>query len=634
MNAVQIISLALGLLSGVALFLYGMNVMGDGLKKVAGNKMETLLYRLTSNPIKGILLGAGVTAIIQSSSATSVMVVGFVNSGMMKVVQGIGIIMGANIGTSITGWILCLSDIEGADGIAALLSSATISAVIAIAGILIRSIAKKDSYRALGDIMLGFAVLMLGMATMKDAMVPLQGNEQFRGLLTKFSNPFLGILVGIIITAILQSASASVGILQSITASGYLPFSAALPIIMGIGIGAACPVLISGMSSNKNGKRTALVYLINDLFGMIICATLFYLAQEIVMKGGQFFFMDYRMNSVTVALMNTVYRVLTIVFLAPFINQIEKLVFWLIKDTEEDEEEQPEFDLLEERFLRNPDIALAQVHTVMNGMAKKSRKNVLRALKLMEEYSEDKYNKVQERETLIDKYEDKLGTYLMQVTARELNRDQIRQSSKYLHTVSDFERIADHACGISRVAKEIEQNRIHFSEEALHEIKVLKEAVMEIMEMTVVSFRENDLQLAKKVEPLRITIRMICGKIKKNHIIRLQTGNCEIDKGFAFNDLISNLERISAHCSNVAVAMIEFECDDFNTHEYLKEMRNNKDLQITKDYNYYQEKYCIESSDISKEKKSVSDGEKKPGNESDNEPDKSLKKEHKKEPKK
>ncbi|MGN0347537.1 MAG: Na/Pi cotransporter family protein, partial [Lachnospiraceae bacterium] len=255
-----------------------------------------------------------------------------------------------------------------------------------------------------------------------------------------------------------------------------------------------------------------------------------------------------------------------------------------------------------ERFLRNPDIALAQVHTVMNGMAKKSRKNVLRALKLMDEYSEDKYNKVQERENLIDKYEDKLGTYLMQVTARELNRDQIRQSSKYLHTVSDFERIADHACGISRVAKEIEQNRIHFSEEALNEIKVLKEAVMEIMEMTVVSFRENDLQLAKKVEPLRITIRMICGKIKKNHIIRLQTGNCEIDKGFAFNDLISNLERISAHCSNVAVAMIEFECDDFNTHEYLKEMRSTKDLQITRDYNYYQEKYSIESSDISKEK--------------------------------
>ena len=289
MDAVSVTLLFLGLFSGIALFLYGMSVMGDGLKKVAGNKLETLLYGLTSTPLKGILLGAGVTAIIQSSS---VMVVGFVNSGMMKVVQGIGIIMGANIGTSITGWILCLSDIQGAGGVAALLSSSSIAAIVAIVGLFVRNLSKKETHKAIGDIMFGFTILMIGMSTMKDAMAPLQDNPFFMGMLTKFSNPFLGILLGIIITAVLQSASASVGILQSVAMSGYLPFSAALPIVMGIGVGAACPVLMSGMSSNKNGKRTALVYLFNDLAGMVICGTLFYAIQAVVTRGGQFGFRD------------------------------------------------------------------------------------------------------------------------------------------------------------------------------------------------------------------------------------------------------------------------------------------------------------------------------------------------------
>ena len=394
MDTVKIITLLLGLLSGIALFLYGMSVMGDGIKKVAGNKLETLLYKLTSNPVKGILLGAGVTAIIQSSSATSVMVVGFVNSGMMKVIQGISIIMGANIGTSITGWILCLSDIQGAGGIASLLSSTSIAAIMAILGLLVRSISKKDSYRAIGDILFGFTILMMGMSAMKTAMEPLQGIPQFTGLLTKFSNPALGIFVGILITAILQSASASVGILQSIAMSGYVPFSAALPIVMGIGIGASCPVLMSGVSSNKNGKRTALVYLINDLFGMIICGSVFYALQAILTGGKQFAFMDMQMTSVSIALLNTVYRVVTILILAPFIKQINKLVFWLIKETDDEMEDQADFDLLEERFLRNPELALAQVHTVMNGMATGAQKNVMRALHLMEQYTTEAYNKI------------------------------------------------------------------------------------------------------------------------------------------------------------------------------------------------------------------------------------------------
>lgn len=594
MSAISIVLLVLGLLSGVALFLYGMGVMGDGLKKVAGNKMETLLYRLTNTPIKGILLGAGVTAIIQSSSATSVMVVGFVNSGMMKVVQGIAIIMGANIGTSITGWILCLSDIEGAGGIASLLSSSSIAAIVAIFGILLKKIAKKDSTKAVGDIMLGFTILMLGMSTMKSAMAPLQDNPSFTGLLTKFSNPILGILLGILITAVLQSASASVGILQSIASSGYLPFSAALPIVMGIGVGAACPVLMSGMSSNKNGKRTALVYLINDLFGMIICSILFYAGQAIITKGGSFAFMNTRMSSVSIALLNTVYRIVTILFLAPFIKQINKLVFWIIKDTAEDVEDQAEFDLLEDRFLPNPDIALAQVHTVMNSMASKAQKNVHRSFELMENYTLEAFNVIKEKENVIDKYEDKLGTYLMKATSKDMNQNQTRQSSKFLHTVSDFERIGDHASGISKVAKELDDKKIEFSDSAKKEIAVLQEAVNEVLSMATESFETDNIVIAHQVEPLHMTVRTLCGQLRKNHIARLQKGNCGVETGFAFNDLLSNMERISAHCSNIAVAMIEFEGNDFNTHAYLKEVRQ-QDSQIIKDFNYYSEKYKIEN---------------------------------------
>ena len=479
MDAVSVTLLFLGLFSGIALFLYGMSVMGDGLKKVAGNKLETLLYGLTSTPLKGILLGAGVTAIIQSSSATSVMVVGFVNSGMMKVVQGIGIIMGANIGTSITGWILCLSDIQGAGGVAALLSSSSIAAIVAIVGLFVRNLSKKETHKAIGDIMFGFTILMIGMSKMKEAMAPLQDNPFFMGMLTKFSNPFLGILLGIIITAVLQSASASVGILQSVAMSGYLPFSAALPIVMGIGVGAACPVLMSGMSSNKNGKRTALVYLFNDLAGMIICGTLFYAIQAVVTRGGQFAFMDLEMKSVSIALLNTIYRTVTIIILAPFIKQINKLMFWIIKDSPDDVEDQADFDLLEERFLRNPELALTQVGTVMNGMARKAQKNVMRAFDLMENYSVEQYNLIQEKETVIDKYEDKLDTYMMKITAIGLNKNQTRQNSKYLHTVSDFERIADHACGISRAAREIVEKKIKFSDDANRELAILYNAVKE-----------------------------------------------------------------------------------------------------------------------------------------------------------
>ena len=580
----------LSLLSGVALFLYGMSVMGDSLKKVAGNKLELILYKLTSTPLKGILLGTAVTAIIQSSSATTVMVVGFVNSGMMKVAQSIGIIMGANIGTSVTGWILCLSYIEGSGGIAQLLSTATISAVVAIIGIIFRMVMKKDSYRHVGEIMLGFAILMFGMQTMSGAVAPLKDSETFRSMLTMFTNPAAGILVGILFTAALQSASASVGILQALSVTGGISFAVALPIVMGIGVGAACPVLMSAIGTNKNGKRTALIYLLNDLFGMLFWSIVFYTLNAIF----HFKFMNVVMTPVYIALMNTVFRAATICILSPFIKYIEKLVYILIKDDEEDLDEQKDFDLLEERFLNYPAIAIAQSHTAMNGMARKARKNLSRSVSLLKKYSDEKYQKIEEKEVLIDKYEDKLGTYLMQLTGKELSGDQTKQVSKFLHTISDFERMGDHALNVARTAKELYDKKIVFSDEARYELNVLIAAMKEIVTSTVQAFSRDDLQMAARIEPLRELIGMLCDELKMRHVDRLQSGKCGISQGFAFNDLLTNIERVSDHCSNVAVAMIELESRNFDTHEYLKSVREMRNTEYKRYFEEYEQKYSID----------------------------------------
>ena len=584
----------LSLLSGVALFLFGMSLMGDGLKKAAGEKLELILYKLTSTPIKGVLLGTAVTAIIQSSSATTVMVVGFVNSGMMKVAQAIGNIMGANIGTSITGWILCLSYIEGSSGIAQLLSTTTISAVVSIIGILFKMISKKSTYKNVGDIMLGFSILMFGMQSMSGAVSPLKENPHFVNMLTMFSNPFMGILVGIAFTAVLQSASASIGILQALSVTGAITFASAFPITLGIGVGAACPVLLSSIGTNKNGKRTALIYLMNDLFGMVFWAVVFYSVNAVV----RFDFMDMTMSPIAIAILNTVFRLATVVILFPFIKWIERLVFRLVKDTQEDREEQADFDLLEERFLRYPALAIGQSHTAMNGMARKARKNIVRAMGLFDNYTEDRYNKVQEKENLIDKYEDKLGTYLMQLTGRDMTENQSKQVSIFLHTISDFERLGDHAVNLSKSANELYEKKISFSDEATYELSVLGGCVKEILEVTVDAFSDDDVGEAIRVEPLRELINVLCNELKSRHITRLRNGKCELKQGFAFNNILTDFERIGAHCSNVAVALLESEAEDFDTHEYQKSIREMNNVMYRELYEAYELKY-----DISKTKK-------------------------------
>lgn len=592
------ITTILSLLSGVALFLFGMSLMGDGLKKAAGEKLESLLYKLTNTPLKGVLLGAVVTAVIQSSSATSVMVVGFVNSGMMKVTQAIGIIMGANIGTSITGWILCLSYIDGSSGIAQLLSTATISAVVSIIGILFKMISKKAVHKNVGDIMLGFSILMIGMQTMSGAVSPLKENPHFVNILTMFSNPFMGILVGILFTAILQSASASIGILQALSITGAISFATAFPITMGVGVGAACPVLLSSIGTNKNGKRTALVYLMNDVFGMIFWSIVFYSVNAVV----HFDFMDMTMTPFAIALLNTVFRVATVIILFPFIKLIEKMVFAMVKDSEEEREDQADFDLLEERFLAYPALAIGQSHTAMNGMVKKGRKNIYRAMGLINNYSDDRYAKVQEKENLIDKYEDKLGTYLMQLTGRPMTEAQSKQVSVFLRTLSDFERLGDHAVNIAKSANELHEKKYTFSDEAQYELSVLGGAVKEIVDVTTKLFCENDIDEAQKVEPLRELISMTCNELKARHISRLRAGKCEVKQGFAFNNLLTDYARIAAHCSNVAIALLETQEGDFDVHEYQKSIRELNNIAYTSLYESYAAKYNIDNYKKAKKK--------------------------------
>lgn len=586
----SIITTILAILCGVALFLFGMSLMGNGLQRVAGNSLENVLFRLTSTPIKGVLLGTAVTAVIQSSSATSVMVVGFVNAGMMKVIQGIGVIMGANIGTSITGWILCLSYIEGSEGLASLLSTATISAVVAIIGVILKLFTKHTKYHNIGDIMVGFAVLMVGMQQMSAAVAPLKDSPQFIDILTAFTNPILGIIVGIAFTAILQSASASIGVLQALSVTGAITFQSAFPIILGIGIGASVPVLISAIGTNTNGKRTALVYLVNDMLGMIIWGGIFYIVSAFVDVP----FIDTTMTPVFIALLNTVYRTLTVIVLFPFVKAIEKLVTFLVKDKSQESEEQADFELLEERFLTIPELAISQSHKCINGMAHTAQKNVSRATSMVDNYSEERFNKVCQKEDILDKYEDHLGTYLMRVSKTQMNLKQSKQISKFLHTISDFERLGDHAMNIAFISQTMHEKDIVFSDEAYDELDVIKAASEEIIDIAVSSFQVDDAVKATQVEPLREWIGNICADSRSNHVVRLQAGQCEIKTGVVFNDLIMNYERIAAHCSNIAAATIEAEQSHFNTHEMISEIRHNKDDRYKFAYKTYAERFALE----------------------------------------
>ena len=578
----------ISLLGGIALFLFGMSLMGEGLKKVAGSRLELVLYKLSSTPLKGVLLGTGVTAVIQSSSATSVMVVGFVNSGMMKVRQAIGVIMGAILGTSVTGWILCLSSLEGGSGVVQLLSTEVLTGIVAVVGIILRMFTGKSSNRHVGEILLGFAVLMYGMSAMSDAVSPLRESEAFIRILTSFSNPLLGILVGLAFTSVLQSASAAVGILQALAVTGAITFDVALPIIMGIAIGAAVPVLLSALGANLHGKRTAFIYLLIDVLGVLTWSLLFYGANAIF----RFPFMGTVMSSVSIALMNTLFRLATVIVLLPCIGLMERLVELLFPDDGSVAEEQ-EMDRLEERFLQHPALSIEQSRLVTNSMAQRSQGNLLMAVDLRSRWSDKDFRLVGETESIIDRYEDKLGTYLMKITSKSLSAAQSEEVSKYLHTISDFERISDHALNICDAAREINAKSVVFSPEADRELRMLEQAVTEILHLSVGAFVNGDLESAGRVEPLEEIIDGLCDEMKLHHVDRLQKGVCTLNQGFIFNDLLTNYERVADHCSNIAVAMIELESDSFDTHEYLNSVKAMKSASFARYSAEYQKKYTL-----------------------------------------
>ena len=578
----------ISLLGGIALFLFGMSLMGEGLKKVAGSRLELVLYKLSSTPLKGVLLGTGVTAVIQSSSATSVMVVGFVNSGMMKVKQAIGVIMGAILGTSVTGWILCLSSLEGGSGVVQLLSTEVLTGIVAVVGIILRMFTGKTSNRYVGEILLGFAVLMYGMSAMSGAVSPLRESEAFIRILTSFSNPILGILVGLAFTSVLQSASAAVGILQALAITGAVTFEVALPIVMGIAIGAAVPVLLSALGANLNGKRTAFIYLLIDVLGVLIWALLFYGANAII----HFTFLDAVMSSVSIALMNTLFRLATVIVLLPCIGLMERMVELLFPDDGSAAEEQ-EMDRLEERFLQHPALSIEQSRLVTNSMAERAEGNLLMAVGLRNRWSDKDFRMVGETESVIDRYEDKLGTYLMKITSKSLSETQSEEVSKFLHTISDFERISDHALNISEAAKEIHDKNLQLSPEACHELDVMESAVQEILNIAVSAFVDNDPQRAARVEPLEEIIDGLCDEMKSHHVDRLQSGACTLNQGFVFNDLLTNYERVADHCSNVAVAIIELESDSFDTHEYLSSVRAMKSHSFAQYFEEYKQRFHL-----------------------------------------
>ncbi len=580
------VSQIIGLLSGVALFLFGMSLMGDGLKQVSGDKLEPILFRLSGTQLKGVLLGTGVTAVIQSSCATSVMTVGFVNSGIMKLRQAISVILGSILGTSITGWVICLSYIDGASGLAGILSTSTLTGIVAVAGIVCRMFGKKQTTVYIGNILMGFAILMFGMSTMSGAVSSLRDQPWFLDLLTRMSHPALGILVGALLTALLQSASAGVGILQALSVSGAMTLDSALPLLLGVTIGAAAPVMLSALGASTNGKRSAFVYLVASVMGVMGCASVFYIAHAIFHFG----FMSTVMTPVGVAVVNSAFRFVMIVMLMPFTDVIEAIVTMIVP--EKKDETAPEIQL-EERFLAHPAVAIEQCRLTINEMSVLAKQAIDSALALLWDYSADRFGQVAEMEAKADRYEDILGTYLTKLTGKPMTIQQSREVSKYLHVLSDFERLTDHALNIAQSARECFEKHVEFSDAGQQELRVISGAVSEVTKLAADAFIGEDLETARKVEPLEQVIDGLCDEMKLHHVERIQLGTCTIRQGFVFNDLLTNMERVSDHCSNVAVAMIELDIGSFETHEYLDHLKEKETGDFARQVERFHAKYML-----------------------------------------
>ncbi|MBR5244487.1 MAG: Na/Pi cotransporter family protein [Clostridia bacterium] len=576
------ISNTIALLGGLGFFLFGMSLLGEGLKRVAGSKLEIILEKLTSTTFRGVLLGSLVTAVIQSSSATTVMVVGFVNSGIMKLTNAIGIIMGANIGTTATGWLLVLSGIDGGG-----LSSATIFAFVAFVGIILYFFCKDTTKKNVGMILLALSVLMSGMQSMSAAMSPLKESPAFLNFISAVSNPLVAIAVGIVVTAIIQSCSASIGILQALSVTGVISYEVAVPMVLGMCIGACVPVLLSAIGANINGKRTAFIYLYFNLAGSLLLMIPFYLIHGLVGLG----FMAATATSMGIAIVNTVYKVSATVLLTPCAPLLEKAVVATIREKHSPDDEEMEESLLDERFLEYPPLALEQCGKTLEQMSDAAFKNLRRAMELLDEFDQKKFQKILQREDRIDHMEDRLGNYLVRLTAKELSAKETRASAKYLTCLSNLERISDHAVNLAELAQELAQKSSSFSPQAHKELHICMDAVAEIACMTQQVLTEDDLVQARLVEPLEEVIDMLTRDLKTRHIQRLQAGQCTLELGFVFNDCINNFERVADHCSNLAIAVLEETGTQLQPHDYMMSIKSG-DSDYRKHFDECLEKYC------------------------------------------
>ena len=563
----------LTMIGGLALFLYGMHVMGDGLAKTSGGKLEQILEKFTSSPMRAVLLGAGVTAVIQSSSATTVMVVGFVNSGIMKLNQAVGIIMGANIGTTVTSWLLSLTGIQGDNLFVELLKPSSFTPILAIVGVSMILFAKSSRPKDIGTIMIGFSVLMFGMDTMSEAVKPLADVPEFTRLFTVFENPILGVIAGTILTAVIQSSSASVGILQALCLTGAVSYSSAIPIIMGQNIGTCITALLSAVGANRNAKRAALVHFYFNLIGTILFMVLFYLLNAFI----GFSFMGQAAGVMGIAIVHTCFNVLATSLLLPFRSILVRLATWTIPESAEEKQMETTLHVLDERFLEKPSFAVAQAKTAALQMAEDARNSIRYAIDLFEQYDEEQAKKVAELESTVDHYEDEIGTYLMKIGNAELSDEDSQSVSLILHCIGDFERISDHGVNIMESAQELYEKGLKFSDKALEELRVMEHAVEDIVDIAYKVYENQDVQLAREIEPLEEVIDELSKELKYRHIQRLRAGECTIEMGFILSDVTTSLERVADHCSNIGVCVTQVHEDAFDTHQHLKQIKHGPD---------------------------------------------------------
>ncbi|WP_312612882.1 Na/Pi cotransporter family protein [Oscillibacter sp.] len=564
------------LCGGLAFFLFGMNIMSSSLEKMAGGKLERTLKRMTSNPMKSLLLGAGITIAIQSSSAMTVMLVGLVNSGVMELGQTVGVIMGSNIGTTLTAWILSLSGIRSDNVWVNLIKPESFSPLVALVGILLIMISKKQRRRDIGRIFMGFSILMYGMELMAASVSPLKDMPEFASILTAFNNPMLGVLVGAVVTGVIQSSAASVGILQALAITGSITYGMAIPVIMGQNIGTCVTAILSSIGVSRNAKRVAAVHISFNIIGTVICLVLLYGVGSVV----DLTFMDKTAGAVSIALCHTIFNVFTTLMLLPAAKQLEKLACALVKtDTKKDQ-----FAFLDPLLLRTPGAAINESVAMVGEMSKVARENVLLAVEQLESYSSAREARIMENEDKLDIYEDRLGDYLVQISRHGLSGESSRQVSRLLHSIGDFERMGDHALNVQESAQELHDKQLEFSDAARRELKVLMGALEDIMDQAMGCFASNDPEAAVRVEPLEETIDRLIEEIRLRHIDRLQCGACTIQLGFVLNDLLTNFERISDHCSNIAVSVIEMSRRDVDAHTYLHNIKHDsnfvRDLQI------------------------------------------------------